>query len=159
MVRLATADLVAIRYPTDYFERTFGDVRIVVGAPRPPQGLPGWPVLYVGGERISEYPRLLAQEVYASPDRRYFLLLSNLGLSSYAAAVIDREGHIVLSTPHNANPFVGDLLYCQMSITNTREWINLKDANARFTMDGDNRLKSVAVKGCDGNDVVVTQPE
>jgi hypothetical protein len=159
MVRLATADAIAIIYPTEYFERTFGDVRIVVGTPRPTQGLPGWPVLYVAGVRVSEYPGLLAQEVYASPDGRYFLMLSNLGLSSYAAAVADRGGHIVLSWPHNANPLQGYLRYCQMSVTNTREWVNLKDANARFTMDSDNRLKSVAVRGCNGNDVVFTQPE
>src|SRR5262245_55202661 len=105
--RLAGADAVSIWFPPEYLERTFGDVRIVVGAPRPPDGLPGWPVLYVGGERIADFRNLLAQEVYASPDRSYFLLLSNLGLSSYAVAVIDRKGQIRLSFPHDSNPFSG----------------------------------------------------
>lgn len=163
--QLVAADAIAIWHPPEYFERTFGDVRIVVGTPRPPEGLPGWPVLYVGGKRIAEYPKLLAQEVYASPDRDYFAFLSNLGLSSYAIAVIDRQGQIVLSLSHDANPFTdgGKLHYCRASVTNTREWVDLKGANLRFELGHDGaktpsqeRLRAVTVRGCDGKDVVLT---
>lgn len=164
-MRLAVADAIAISSPPEHFERTFGDVRIVVGAPRPGDGLRGWLTLYVGGQRIAEYPHLLAQEVYSSPDGSYFFLLSNLGLSSYAIAVIDRQGKVLVSRAHDQDPANGAMHYCRASVTNLREWIVLKDPNARFEVIQDSSvapsrhsLKSVTVKGCDGRDVVISEP-
>lgn len=165
--QLAVADAVAIWHPPEYFERTFGDVRIVVGTPRPPEGLPGWPVLYVSGKRITDFPRLLAQEVYGSPDNNYFLLLSNLGLSSYAIAVIDRQGQILFGLPHDQNPFIGDgkFHYCRASVTNVREWVDLKGANPGFELSHDSsttpnmvHFAAVTVRGCDGKDIALAPP-
>lgn len=160
---LALSDAVSILWAPAHFERVFGDVRIVVGAPRPPHefpGGPGGPVLYVGEKKIAEFPRLLAEEVYASTDESHFAFVSNIGLSSHAIVVVNRQGQVVISRRHNG-PLDGFFHYCRASVTNVREWVDPKDADVRFEVVrneaspssvGD--LKSVTVKGCDGRDVV-----
>jgi hypothetical protein len=109
---------------------------------------------------ISWPPSLLAEEVLASPDRNYFVLLSNLGLSSYAIAVIDREGKIILSKKHD----LASMHYCEKSVTNIRHWVDVKNPDVRFEITRDEStaparayLKSVSVRGCDGKDVVLTR--
>src|SRR5690606_26123928 len=127
----ALADAIAIDHPSPDFERTFGEVKFAVGPfTRSVHGAlsPGWLRLHMDGKQVSEYPRLVAQEIIASPDRRYFVVLSNMGLSSYAIAVIDRQGTIILSRRHEA----GALHYCRMSATNVREWVDLTAPGVRF---------------------------
>jgi hypothetical protein len=162
---LALADAIAIDHPSPDFERTFGEVKFAVGPfTRSVHGAlsPGWLRLHIDGKQVSEYPRLVAQEIVASPDRKYFVVLSNMGLSSHAIAVIDRQGSIILSRRHEASA----LHYCRMSVTNVREWVDLAAPGVRFGMATEaiadqsrTYLKSVTVRGCDGKDIVIDSSE
>ncbi|HEX2598337.1 MAG TPA: hypothetical protein VHL05_06165 [Terriglobales bacterium] len=154
VVGVAYADAITPVLPVDKFERNFGEFRFVVG------GSDEWPALYQGSKRVATYPGFHAQEVFASTDRQYFVAVSNLGYSKYAFAILNRDGTVLYSKPHDT----GELHYCQESVSNLRYWLNPETANVRFEYGRDatgqlvnESLKSVEVRGCDGKNVVLWQ--
>ena len=154
VVGVAYTDAVTPVVPVYRLEREFGEFRFVVG------GSDEWPTLYEGSKRVATYTGFHAQEIYASPDRQYFVAVSNLGYSKYAFAILNRDGTVLSSKEHNT----GELHYCQASVSNLRYWINPETANVRFEYARDTAkqlanesLKSVEVRGCDGKNVVLWQ--
>jgi hypothetical protein len=135
-------------------ERVFGDVRFVMGSGQSME----WLEMYDGQNLIGAYRDFDVQEVRASPDGRYFLAMSNTRLSALAYAVIDRKGHVVFSMAHNTG-----LHYCGERGAKTRYWINTASPDARFELarsagaPAREYLKSVTVKGCGGEDVLLGQ--
>jgi hypothetical protein len=139
----------------EHGERVFGDVRFVMGSGQSME----WLEMYDGRNLIGAYRDFDVQEVRASPDGKYFLAISNTPLSALAYAVIDRKGHVVFSMAHNAG-----LHYCGEPGAKNRYWINTSTTTARFELarsaagaPAREYLKSVTVKGCGGDDVLLGQ--
>jgi hypothetical protein len=93
-----------------------------------------------------------ADYIVASEDGQYIVGLSNRGavdafwIRNLNGKVIERK----MNSP-SANAW-REVHYCAESVTNMREWFDIKNPNVRFQFAG-GRLAQVVVRGCDGSDV------
>lgn len=137
---------------TELARRDFGELHFVMGAGRAMQ----WLEMYSGKTLLAAIRNFAAEEVVASPDGQYFLALSNSSDSSLAFAVLDRRGHVVVSSPHGS-----ELHYCRRTNWGIGEWVDARAPQATFRMEK-NQLAlpaaeylSVTVRGCDGKTVML----
>jgi hypothetical protein len=63
-----------------------------------------------------------------SPDRLFYVGLSNSGLPGTAAIVFDRDGRLLLYAAHG----VGRLTYCSESVTVDRTWFDADHPDVQF---------------------------
>ena len=133
-------------------QRHFGDLRFVIGAGRATR----WLEMYSGETLLAAFRDFAVEEVVASPDGKYFLALSNSSDSALAFAVLDRKGHVVVSSQHG-----GELHYCRRTNWGIGEWVDAKAPRAMFQLE-QNQLASpatayltVTVRGCDGKTVLL----
>jgi hypothetical protein len=94
----------------------------------------------------------LADYAAVSEDGRYVLGLANRGGVS-AFWVRDAAGKLLERRTHDLGPRAWPgVHYCAMSVSNVREWFDLKNPNVRFGIK-DGNLVQIVVRGCDGRDV------
>lgn len=139
---------------TEYAARQFGDVRFVMGGGQAMD----WLEVYSGNSLIAAYRGFNSRDVHASPDGKYFLVVSSKPLSSLAFAVMDAKGRVIFSAPHREGP----QRYCGQAALQRHTWIDEANPDVRFGVEkipwsesGEEYLQFVAVRGCDGKDVLL----
>jgi hypothetical protein len=103
--------------------------------------------IYRDGKLLGEHKGVAYKQVFADSENRYFVGVSNSGLTKTAYVVFDRDGRILRHQPHGA-----PVKYCRMSVSVMREWFDEKKPEPEFKVDG-GKLKEVSVRGCKGDRV------
>jgi len=70
------------------------------------------------------------QDVFASPENRYFLGVSNIGIPDTAYIIFDAGGNVIKHIKHH----VSGLAYSKQTVTLIREWYDKKNPNVVFTI-------------------------
>lgn len=146
----------------------FGRVKIVMQIDaRENQSFPPHKLtIYRDGKAVAIYPNVGFQQIHASPDHRFFVGLSNNGISGTAFVIFDDRGNLIREMKHD---FSGALItYSNTSVTRNRTWFDTKNPHVRFEAE-ENSLQKLLVKGSAGqtydllerdmNDVIRRPPE
>jgi hypothetical protein len=97
------------------------------------------------GDRTLFVTDAFADHLAVSNKGQYIVGLSNRGtVALFWLRNFDGE-------PINLTP-VADIRFCQMSVTNVRQWFDDKRPEVEFRFAGD-KLSNVIVRGCAGNEV------
>lgn len=122
----------------------FGESKIVlkVDATKDQQ----WPEhtlsIYLGDELMAQYKNVGFEQIFASPDNKYFLGVSNSGIPGTAFVIFDREGNLIREEKHN---YMAMSIYTEISVTLVRTWYDSKNPGVEFVSDGD-RLTKVLIR-------------
>src|SRR5688572_26743637 len=75
----------------------FGDTVIVreIDGTKGGTAPPHYVTIYAGDTLVARYKNVGFEHLYASKDKRFFVGLSNTGLTKTAFVVFDREGHLI----------------------------------------------------------------
>lgn len=139
--QLSFCDVFSIREHNDSHKETYGETTLLIKSQyKQGMGLPEQSVTIIrNGTKIGMIP-FFGDELFVSPDNKYFLTLSNSGLCNIAYLVFDNEGNIIrisyqdtrlAKQRENEYP----VLYHSMSITVAREWYNAKDPKVDFIIN------------------------
>ena len=96
---------------------------------------------------LAEHPATGFPQVFADAESRFFLGVSNKGLTKTAWVVVDRDGRIIRSQAHGKGP-----KYCQMSVTLVRTWYDEKQPGVQFKVEA-GKLKEVKIRDCEGKSI------
>jgi hypothetical protein len=99
--------------------------------------------VYQAGHLKSEMPGVEYEHLFASPDGKVFLTLSNSGLIQPAVMLFSASGEVILMAHHNLAQFD----YCNRSVTIRREWYDGNMPGVRFD-DGD---ELITLRDCRGH--------
>lgn len=99
--------------------------------------------VYLDDEMVARYPNVGVEQIFASPDNRYFVGLSNHGLPGTAFVVFDRYGNLIREQKHQFNDF---RIYTESSVTLTRKWYDDTNPEVDFGLTGE-FLRGVRVNG------------
>jgi hypothetical protein len=92
------------------------------------------------------------EQVFAEKENRFFVGLSNRGLTRTAWVVFDQEGRIIREQRHD----IVAMKYCRSSITVVREWYDKEKPEVRFKVEG-GKLKEVSVRDCQGKRLLLLE--
>ena len=124
----------------------FGTVRIVLHYDSTHNTLyPDYSVKILDHDKqVAELKGLGFIEIFASPDNRYFLGVSNSGLTKTAYVVFDAHGKILKHRPHGSP----GIRYHAMSVSLVRQWYDAKNPTVKFAVT-DGTLKDVTINDPD----------
>jgi len=109
--------------------------------------------IYQGEELLGEHKAVGFEQVFADAENRYFLGVSNKGLTRTAWVVFDRAGRIIKAQAHGAGT-----KYCQMSVSLVRTWYDEKKPEPQFKVEG-GKLKEVSLRSCEGKRIALPLAE
>jgi len=129
-------------YPAKVSDKvfTFGDTKIVLTVDgTKDQKSPDFLFRVYENEQLrAQIHNVWFEQVFASPDRRLFLGLSNSGIPGTAAVLFDRHGSVSLLVNHGIAKFD----YCEESVTVQRRWYD--EANPRVDFHSDKKAKGTS---------------
>jgi hypothetical protein len=109
-------------------------------------------VLYKGVEQTN-IKNLTFDEIRSFYDERYFLAVSNSGISQMAYFILRADGSLIKAVEHSDK-----FKYCQSSITILRRWVDTENMEIYLDFKKVNHrgktldwLTKVYVKACDGS--------
>lgn len=148
--QLSFCDTFGIRERDDSHKEIFGETTLLIRSHyEKGMGLPDQSVTMIrNGTKIGVIP-FFGDELFVSPDNKYFLTLSNSGLCKIAYLIFDNEGNIIrlsYQDTHLAKQQENEypVIYHSRSITVTREWYNAKDPKVDFIVN-DGKLMDVKI--------------
>lgn len=100
---------------------------------------------YVDNKLQAKYRNINVQSIFRSPDKNYFVGLSNSGVPGTAYVVFDKRGNLLREVKHDYLDFVE---YCNYSITINRKWINVKKPELKIFKGSMGVV--IQVTGCNG---------
>jgi len=122
----------------------FGDSKIVLKVDATQDQ--SWPAhtlsIYLGDELMARYKNVGFEQIFASPDNKYFLGVSNSGIPGTAFVIFDREGNLIREEKHN---YMAMTIYTEISVTLGRKWYDPKNPGVEFVTDG-RRLGKVLIR-------------
>jgi hypothetical protein len=131
-------------------ESVFSDVRVVLhyDSTKNP-AIPEYSLRIIVKDRlVAEHKGVGFKQVFASPDKAYFLGTSNSGLTRDAYVVFSRDGKILKRQSHNSK----DVKYGMTSVTLIRQWYDDKKPDVKFEVNN-GILKDITINGYDGSHV------
>jgi hypothetical protein len=96
-------------------------------------------------EIIAKYQNVGFEQIFASEDKKYFVGLSNSGITLTAFVIFNSEGSLIREMKHEFMPID---IYSEMSVSIVRTWLAEKP-EVEFKMK-DDRLVNVFVNGSKG---------
>lgn len=141
-------------FPAERVEKTFvfGDTKIVrIRDARTDQKFPEFTLQIFEKDQLrTQVQRVSFERIFASPDQRVFVGLSNAGIPGTAVVVFDRHGAIVLLVNHGIAQFD----YCDESVTLVRRWYDEGNPQVTFPSDGKTTGTSgITLRDCRGETV------
>lgn len=100
---------------------------------------------YIDNKLEAKYLNINVQAIFRSPDKNYFVGLSNDGMPGTAYVVFDKRGNLLREIKHECLDFVD---YCTYSITINRTWVNLKKPDLKVLKGSLGVI--IQVTGCNG---------
>jgi hypothetical protein len=97
---------------------------------------------------VAEHDGIGFEKLFVSPDKGFFVGVSNRGLIKDAYVIFDRQGKIVKRQPHDPKK----VHYKSMSVTLIRLWYDAEKPDVKFDV-ADGVLRNVTINGADGNRV------
>ena len=104
--------------------------------------------LYRSGKLVATINDTGFTKVFASKENRFFLVVSDLGITPQAAKIFSSEGVVLCSVKFQDSR----LHFCELTTTIVRKWYDKDDPAVEFVIEGD-KLKRVVIKGCNGDPV------
>jgi len=101
--------------------------------------------LYANNKLLAAHEGIGFERLFASPDHRFFLGVSNSGLTRCAYVVFDREGRILARQLHDPKK----IPYQEMSISLVRKWYDEGKPGVEFKAVGE-ILREIHINGADG---------
>lgn len=100
---------------------------------------------YVKGKLQAKYRNVHCDAIFQTPNKEYFVGLSNRGVPGTAYIILDRSGNLIREVRHDFFDFVE---YCCCSIKINRTWVNIEKPDIKIypTMGG----QVIEVAGCNG---------
>jgi hypothetical protein len=108
------------------------------------------------GELQAQYRGIAFDDLFASPDNKVFVALSNQFVTRSAIVVFDAEGQIIVLVNHTTTLFD----YCRQSVTLLREWYDHENPDIRFG-DPESKPSGISLRDCRGKriDLIMTAME
>lgn len=141
-------------FPAERVEKTFvfGDTKIVrIRDARTDQKFPEFTLqIFEKAQFRTQVQRVSFEQIFASPDQRVFVGLSNEGIAGTAVVVFDCHGSIVLLANHGIAQFD----YCDESVTLVRRWYDETNPQVTFSSDGKaTGTSGITLRDCRGETV------
>ena len=109
-----------------------------------------WPehtlLIYFLSELMAKYKNIGFQQVFASPENRYFVGLSNTGIPGTAFVIFDQRGNLIREEKHR---FMNNSIYSKQSVTVLQEWYHEEDPQVEFLLSG-KHLDKIIVNSSSG---------
>ena len=145
------------RYPPEIAIRSFshGDVRVVLTTDaRANQVSPDFLFeVFKGDVNVARMPGISFDQLFASPDNRVFLGVSNSGIPGTAVIVFEDNGAVGLLARHGLAEFD----YCTKSVTLERVWFDDADPNVRFQLDDRQPDPGIYIRSCRGQEIEIVR--
>ena len=148
---LSAASLYAdsFMFPTNAYKVTeqFGDTKFeLCFDPRDDQDSHMFELLiYKNDTLLSKYRNVTFTDIFASPDNKYFLGVSNFGIPGTAYVIFDNEGRLIKEVKH----VYSDLKYSSYSLVLAREWYDKDNPDVEFHSN-QWRLRSLQINSSSG---------
>ena len=91
---------------------------------------------------MAKYKNIYCEEILSSPDRKYFLGVSNCGVPGTAFIIFDYKGNLIREEKHD---FFNLPYYCSESVIISRVWYNTKNPNTEFVYK-DGKLEKILIE-------------
>ena len=126
----------------------FGKVRILVTQDaRKDRHFPKYSItIYEENKFVKKIEGFGAQKILASERNECFIGISNIGFTQHAYVIFTKKGKLLFSRKHSLN---SPIPYCNYSITIHREWVDLENPEAEFTIEN-NILTEITILSCAG---------
>lgn len=123
----------------------FGDSKIVleIDGTKDQQFPPHTLSIYRHGELVAKYPNVGFDQIFASPDNRFFVGLSNSGIPGTAFVVFDANGNLLREEKHR---FLPAAIYTRRSLTIDRTWFDSDNPEVEFDVH-EGHLRGIDVRG------------
>jgi hypothetical protein len=150
MVSAAYGDSWILKPEVTDNEFTFGDTRIVLHYDSTQsRNYPQYTLrIHEKDKLAAEHDGIGFEKLFVSPDKGFFLGVSNRGLIKDAYVVFDRQGKILKKQPHDPKK----VHYKSMSVTLLRLWYDADNPDVKFDVV-DGVLRDVTINAADGKRV------
>jgi len=143
------ADSWAFKKEVKKFDRNFGDTTIVWKRDTTQNArFPKFSFqVFLKDKLQATHTDLGFSKLFSSPDHRFFLGVSNSGLTPNAFVIFDNEGKLLEMKKHR---WSDDVHYCFETSTTVREWFDKENPDPKFTLNEAQKLERVSIRGCNG---------
>ncbi|WP_416757456.1 hypothetical protein ACNI65_14310 [Roseateles sp. So40a] len=140
------------KFPATTTDRTFDfdATRIVLTTDaRKSQRMPDFQMrVLLAGREQARFPGVSVDQIFASPDKKVFLGLSNQGLPGTAVILFSNTGRIILLANHGLAEFD----YCSKSVTLARDWYDQLKPEIRWDLDNE-KNPGIYLRDCKGQTI------